>query len=185
MALTCANTLRAGRGAGTATALAATTADLTIAVLVVTVLMGIADQLRAFIGVIGAVLVFGLALDAIAVSRRADPVPRGTATRPRFARAFVLELTQAPALLFGVTAVGPVVTHQLVRNDGWWPWALVGLLGAGLLVSRLLLVSRVADSHRPLARGPYQGLCRVAGFALIGASVAMLAWLAPLALDLG
>lgn len=184
LALACANTLRGGRSAGTTTALAATMADLAIAVLAVTILMAVGEQLRAFVGVVGAVMVFGLGLDAIAVSRRTDPVPRSTATRQRFVHAFVLEISLPQALLFGLTAVGPVITHELARNDGWWPWLLVGLLGAGLLVSRLLMVSRVARSHRPLARGPYRTLCRIAGAGLIGASVAMLIWLGPLALGL-
>ncbi len=185
LALICVNTLRGGRGAGTTTVLAATLADLAIAILAVIVLTGIGDQLRSFVGVVGAVMVFALGLDAIAVSRRTDPVPRGTATRQRFARAFVLEVTLPQSLLFGVTAVGPAIAHELVRNDGWWPWTLIGLLGAGLLGSRLLMVSRVARSRRPLTRGPYRRLCRVAGAALIGASIAMLAWLGPLALGLG
>ncbi|CAN5194967.1 hypothetical protein BH24ACT12_BH24ACT12_13120 [soil metagenome] len=185
LALICANTLRSGRGAGTATALAGTLADLAIAVLGVTILMGIGDQLRSFVGVVGAVMAFGLGLDSIVVSRRTDPVPRGNATRHRFARAFALEVSLPQALLFGLTAVGPVITHELVRNDGWWPWTLIGLFGAGLLGSRLLMVSRVTRSRRPLARGPYRRLCRMAGAALIGASIAMLVWLGPLALGLG
>lgn len=185
LALACANTLRGGRSAGTTTALAATIADLAIAVLAVIILTGIGDQLRSFVGVIGAVMVFGLGLDAIVVSRRTDPVPRSAATRQRFARAFVLEISLPQALLFGLTAVGPTITHALVRDDGWWPWVLVGLLGVSLLASRLLMVSRVASSRRPLARGPYRALCRVAGAALIAASVAMLVWLGPLALGLG
>jgi threonine/homoserine/homoserine lactone efflux protein len=183
LGLASANTLRGGLRSGVASSLAASLADLLIAVLAVTILFGVGDRLASVIGVIGGVMVFGLGLDAMVVASRRDPVPRSAATHRKFLQAALVEFGLPQALLFGLTVVGPVITHLHDSGDAW-PWALVLLMIAGLVAARLGVVVRVARTDRPLARSSYRMVCRVVGVALIVTGVIMIVWFGQYALNI-
>jgi threonine/homoserine/homoserine lactone efflux protein len=183
LALASANTLRGGLRSGVASSLAASLADLMIAVLAVIILFGVGDRLASVIGVIGGVMVFGLGLDALLVASHRDPVPRSAATHRKFLQAALVEFGLPQALLFGLTVVGPVITH--LRDSGdTWPWALVALMIAGLMMARLGVVARVAHTDRPLDRSSYRMVCRVVGVSLIVTGLIMLVWFGQYALDI-
>ena len=183
LALASANTLRGGLRSGIMSTLAASLADLLIAVLAVIILFGIGDRLASFIGVIGGVMVFGLGLDALVVASRRDPVPRSAATHRKFLQAALVEFGLPQALLFGLTVVGPVITH-LRDSDDAWPWALIAVMVAGLVIARLGVVIRVAQTEQPLARSSYRVICRLVGVALMIMGIVMIGWLGQYALDL-
>jgi homoserine/homoserine lactone efflux protein len=183
LALASANTLRGGLRSGIVSSIAASLADLMIAVLAVIILFGIGDRLASIIGVIGGVMIFGLGLDALVVASRRDPVPRSAATHRKFLQAALVEFGLPQALLFGLTVVGPVITH--LRDSGEpWPWALVAVMIAGLVIARLAVVFRVAQTDRPLARSGYRLVCRLVGVALMAMGIVMIVWLGQYALDI-
>jgi threonine/homoserine/homoserine lactone efflux protein len=183
LALASANTLRGGLRSGVASSLAASLADLFIAVLAVTILFGVGDRLASVIGVIGGVMVFGLGLDALVVASRRDPVPRSAATHRKFLQAALVEFGLPQALLFGLTVVGPVMTH-LRDSDDAWPWAVVTLMITGLFVARLGVVIRVAQTDSPLPRSGYRVVCRLVGVSLIVTGLIMVVWFGQYALDI-
>ena len=180
-ALTCANTERAGWGAGTTTAVGATLADVAIGAVAVTILLGVGDRLAGFVGVIGGVMLLGLGLDALMVSRQSRPMPRVAATPNRLVRGFWLDLSQPQALLFGLTVAGPTAVH-LRETDGAFPWPVAVLLAAGLLAGRLVLVRWVALSGRIPTPVRYRVVCWVAGGGLALAGLALMVWLGSYAL---
>jgi threonine/homoserine/homoserine lactone efflux protein len=110
-------------------------------------------------------------------------VPRSAATHRKFLQAALVEFGLPQALLFGLTVVGPVITH-LRDSDDTWPWALVTVMVAGLVIARLAVVVRVAHTDRPLARSGYRRVCRVVGLSLIVTGLVMLVWFGQYALDL-
>ncbi|HYJ66584.1 MAG TPA: LysE family transporter [Nocardioidaceae bacterium] len=183
LALASANTLRGGLRSGVASSLAASLADLLIAVLAVTILFGVGDRLTSVIGVIGGVMLFGLGLDALVVASRQDPVPRSAATHRKFLQAALVEFGLPQALLFGLTVVGPVITHLRDSGDAW-PWALVTLMITGLVLARLGVVIRVAQTDRPLERSGYRVICRLVGVSLIVMGLIMVVWFGQYALDI-
>lgn len=183
LALTSANTLRGGLRSGVVSTIAASMADLLIAILGVVILFGVGDRLASVIGVIGGVMIFGLGLDALIVASRRDPVPRSAATHRKFLQAAVVEFGLPQALLFGLIVVGPVITHLRDSSDAW-PWALVVLLVTGLVVARLSVVIRVARTDRPLDRAGYRIVCRVVGCALMITGLIMIIWLGQYALQI-
>ena len=183
LALASANTLRGGLRSGIVSSIAASMADLLIAVLAVIILFGIGDRLVSIIGVIGGVMIFGLGLDALIVASRRDPVPRSAATHRKFLQAALVEFGLPQALLFGLTVVGPVITH--VRDSGdAWPWALVVLMVGGLVAARIGVVLRVAQTDRPLDRSTYRIVCRLVGVSLMVTGLIMVVWLGQYALDI-
>jgi homoserine/homoserine lactone efflux protein len=182
LALASANTLRGGLRSGIVSTLAASIADLLIAVLAVIILFGVGDRVASVIGVIGGIMVFGLGLDALVVASRYDPVPRSAATHRKFLQAALVEFGLPQALLFGLTVVGPIITH--LRDSGEaWPWALATLMVTGLLIARLGVVFRVAQTDRPLDRSGYRLICRLVGASLIVTGLIMIVWLGQYALD--
>jgi threonine/homoserine/homoserine lactone efflux protein len=182
LALASANTLRGGLRSGVVSAIAASIADLLIAVLAVVILFGVGDRIASVIGIIGGIMVFGLGLDALVVSSRQDPVPRSAATHRKFLQAALVEFGLPQALLFGLTVVGPVITH--LRDSGEaWPWALVTLMITGLVIARLGVVIRVAQTDQPLDRSGYRVICRLVGVSLIVTGLVMIVWLGQYALD--
>jgi threonine/homoserine/homoserine lactone efflux protein len=183
LALASANTLRGGLRSGIVSTIAASIADLLIAVLAVIILFGVGDRIASVIGVIGGVMVFGLGLDALVVASRRDPVPRSAATHRKFLQAALVEFGLPQALLFGLTVVGPIITH-LRDSDDAWPWALVTLMVTGLVIARLGVVIRVAQTDRPLDRSGYRVICRLAGVSLVVLGIIMIVWLGQYALDL-
>jgi threonine/homoserine/homoserine lactone efflux protein len=183
LALASANTLRGGLRSGVASSLAASLADLLIAVLAVIILFGVGDRLASVIGVIGGVMVFGLGLDALVVASRRDPVPRSAATHRKFLQAALVEFGLPQALLFGLTVVGPVITHLRDSGDAW-PWAVVTLTITGLFIARLGVVIRVAQTDRPLDRSGYRVICRLVGVSLIVTGLIMVVWFGQYALDI-
>jgi threonine/homoserine/homoserine lactone efflux protein len=180
-ALTCANTERAGWDAGTTTALGSTVADVAIGAVAITILLGVGDRLAAFVGVVGGVLLLGLGLDALKLSRDRHPMPRVAATPNRLVRGFLLELSQPQALLFGLTTVGPVAV-LLRETDGALPWAVMCLLTAALLAGRLILVRWVARTGRLPAPARYRVVCWLTGGGLSLAGLAAMVWLGSYAL---
>ncbi len=183
LALASANTLRGGLRSGVVSTIAASMADLLIAVLAVIILFGVGDRVASTIGVIGGIMIFGLGLDALIVASRRDPVPRSAATHRKFLQAALVEFGLPQALLFGLIVVGPVITH--LRDSGEaWPWALVAFMVAGLVVARLAVVIRVAHTDRPLDRSSYRLICRLVGAALMITGVIMVVWLGQYALDI-
>jgi threonine/homoserine/homoserine lactone efflux protein len=180
-ALTCVNTERAGWGRGTVTAFGATLADVAIGAVAITILLGVGDRLAGFVGVIGGVMVLGLGLDALKVSREQHPMPRIAATPNRMVGGFLLELSQPQALLFGLTAVGPTVVHLRVSENAF-PWPVAALLAGALLAGRLALVRWVSRTGRIPAPARYRVVCRVAGAVLSLAGPAMMVWLGSYAL---
>jgi threonine/homoserine/homoserine lactone efflux protein len=183
LALTSANTLRGGLRSGVVSTIAASMADLLIAILGVIILFGVGNRLASVIGVIGGIMIFGLGLDALIVASRRDPVPRSAATHRKFLQAAVVEFGLPQALLFGLIVVGPVITHLRDSGDAW-PWALVVLLVTGLVVARLAVVIRVARTARPLDRGGYRVVCRIVGSALMISGLIMIIWLGEYALQI-
>ncbi|HEU0288790.1 MAG TPA: LysE family transporter [Nocardioidaceae bacterium] len=183
LALTSANTLRGGLRSGIVSTIAASMADLLIAILGVIILFGVGNRLASVIGVIGGIMIFGLGLDALIVASRRDPVPRSAATHRKFLQAAVVEFGLPQALLFGLIVVGPVITHLRDSGDAW-PWALVVLLVTGLVVARLAVVIRVARTARPLDRSGYRVVCRIVGSALMISGLIMIIWLGEYALQI-
>jgi threonine/homoserine/homoserine lactone efflux protein len=182
LALASANTLRGGLRSGIVSTLAASIADLLIAVLAVIILFGVGDRVASVIGVIGGIMVFGLGLDALVVASRHDPVPRSAATHRKFLQSALVEFGLPQALLFGLTVVGPIITH--LRDSGEaWPWALVTLMVTGLVIARLGVVFRVAQTDRPLDRSGYRLICRLVGVSLMVTGLIMIIWLGQYALD--
>jgi threonine/homoserine/homoserine lactone efflux protein len=184
LALASANTLRGGLRSGIVSTIAASLADLLIAVLAVIILFGVGDRVASVIGLIGGVMVFGLGLDALVVASRRDPVPRSAATHRKFLQAALVEFGLPQALLFGLTVVGPVITHLRDSGDPW-PWALVTLMVTGLVIARLGVVIRVAQTDRPLDRSGYRLICRLVGVSLIVTGLIMIVWLGQYAFDVG
>jgi hypothetical protein len=173
---------REGRlGAGTTTALGSTVADVAIGAVAITILLGVGDRLAAFVGVVGGVLLLGLGLDALKLSRDRHPMPRVAATPNRLVRGFLLELSQPQALLFGLTTVGPVAV-LLRETDGALPWAVMCLLTAALLAGRLILVRWVARTGRLPAPARYRVVCWLTGGGLSLAGLAAMVWLGSYAL---
>ncbi|MGH3484518.1 MAG: LysE family transporter [Nocardioidaceae bacterium] len=183
LALASANTLRGGLRSGIASSIAASIADLLIAVLAVIILFGIGDRLVSIIGVIGGVIIFGLGLDALIVASRRDPVPRSAATHRKFLQAALVEFGLPQALLFGLTVVGPIITHLRDSGDAW-PWALVLVMVGGLVAARIGVVLRVAQTDRPLDRSTYRIVCRLVGVSLMVTGLIMIVWLGQYALDI-
>ncbi|MGH3455530.1 MAG: LysE family transporter [Nocardioidaceae bacterium] len=183
LALASANTLRGGLRSGIASSIAASMADLLIAVLAVIILFGIGDRLVSIIGVIGGVIIFGLGLDALIVASRRDPVPRSAATHRKFLQAALVEFGLPQALLFGLTVVGPIITHLRDSGDAW-PWALVLVMVGGLVAARIGVVLRVAQTDRPLDRSTYRIVCRLVGVSLMVTGLIMIVWLGQYALDI-
>jgi threonine/homoserine/homoserine lactone efflux protein len=183
LALASANTLRGGLRSGVVSTIAASMADLLIAVLAVIILFGVGDRVASTIGVIGGVMIFGLGLDALTVASRRDPVPRSAATHRKFLQAALVEFGLPQALLFGLIVVGPVITHLRDSGDAW-PWALVAFLVTGLVVARLGVVIRVAQTDQPLDRSSYRVICRLVGAALMVTGLIMVVWLGQYALDI-
>ncbi len=183
LALASANTLRGGLRSGIASSIAASMADLLIAVLAVIILLGIGDRLVSIIGVIGGVIIFGLGLDALIVASRRDPVPRSAATHRKFLQAALVEFGLPQALLFGLTVVGPIITHLRDSGDAW-PWALVLVMVGGLVAARIGVVLRVAQTDRPLDRSTYRIVCRLVGVSLMVTGLIMIVWLGQYALDI-
>ena len=183
VALACANTERAGWRGGATTVVGSTTADVAIAAVAVTILFGVGDRLASFVGVVGGVMVLGLGLDALMVSRDRHPMPRTAATPNRLLRGFWSELTLPQALLFGLTAVGPSIVHLRESEDGF-PWAMVAVIATALMVGRLAMVTWVSRSGEIPRRGRYRVVCWVAGVALSAAGLAMMGWLGAYALGL-
>ncbi len=181
LALTSANTVRGGVRSGAASALAASTADLAIAVVGIVILSGVGDRLASFFGVIGGVMLLAMGLDAIASARRSDAVPHSAASHRRFWRAAVLELGLPQALLFGLTVVAPIITHVHNPADGW-PWLLGGVLAASLTGARLGVVAQVARHGRPIDRLSYRRVCWVIGPALAATGIGVMVWLGANAL---
>jgi threonine/homoserine/homoserine lactone efflux protein len=183
LALASANTLRGGLRSGIVSSIAASMADLLIAVLAVVILFGIGNRLVSIIGVIGGVMIFGLGLDALIVASRRDPVPRSAATHRKFLQAALVEFGLPQALLFGLTVVGPIITHLRDSGDAW-PWALVLLMVGGLVAARIGVVIRVAQTDRPLDRSTYRIVCRLVGVSLMVTGLIMVVWLGQYALDI-
>ncbi|MGH3476494.1 MAG: hypothetical protein ACRDQD_06610, partial [Nocardioidaceae bacterium] len=135
------------------------------------------------IGVIGGVIIFGLGLDALIVASRRDPVPRSAATHRKFLQAALVEFGLPQALLFGLTVVGPIITHLRDSGDAW-PWALVLVMVGGLVAARIGVVLRVAQTDRPLDRSTYRIVCRLVGVSLMVTGLIMIVWLGQYALDI-
>lgn len=182
LALASANTVRGGVRSGAASALAASSADLVIAVVGIVILSGVGDRLASFFGVIGGVMLLAMGLDAIASARRSDAVPHSAASHRRFWRAAVLELGLPQALLFGLTVVGPIITNVNDLDDDGWPWLVGGVLAVSLTGARLGVVAQVARHGRPIDRGSYRRVCWVIGPALAVTGIGVMAWLGRIAL---
>jgi threonine/homoserine/homoserine lactone efflux protein len=155
LGLVLANSLRRGFGSGLLTSLSPLFTDLLIIGTSLTLLQVMPARMVATLGIIGGVVIIGLAIDSLVVARRRDPVPRSAAMRRVVSESAFANLFNPHPWLFWLTAGGALLSTAYNHSPAGAVWFLIGFYGAAVGVE-VICARIVSSSGRPFAPEPYR-----------------------------
>jgi threonine/homoserine/homoserine lactone efflux protein len=172
LGLVVANSLRGGFRSGALTALAPLVTDALVVAACVTVLAALPDRAVAALGVAGAVVVIGIAVQTWAAARRDDPVPQAVATRTVLVQSSLVNLLSPHPWLFWLTAGGPLLVGFLAAGAGHGVAFLVGFY-ALLVGTKVAVAAAVGGAGRLLLPHAYRAALLVTALILALAAVVL------------
>jgi threonine/homoserine/homoserine lactone efflux protein len=155
LGLVLANSLRRGFGSGLLTSLSPLFTDLLIVGTSLTLLQIMEARMVATFGIIGGVVIIGLAIDSLVVARRRDPVPRSAAMRRVVSESAFANLFNPHPWLFWLTAGGALLSTAYDDSPAGAVSFLLGFYGAVVGVE-VVCARIVSSSGRPFAPEPYR-----------------------------
>jgi threonine/homoserine/homoserine lactone efflux protein len=184
LGLVLANSLRRGFGSGLLTSLSPLFTDLLIIGTSLTLLQVMPARMVATLGIIGGIVIIGLAVDSLVVARRRDPVPRTAAMRRVVSESAFANLFNPHPWLFWLTAGGALLSTAYDHSPGRAVWFLAGfyvaLVGVKVVCARI-----VSTSGRPFSPEPYRRALVASAVLLTVSGVLVVIHFFPTLLDLG
>jgi threonine/homoserine/homoserine lactone efflux protein len=184
LGLVLANSLRRGFGSGLLTSFSPLFTDLLIIGTSLTLLQIMSARMVATLGIVGGVVIIGLALDSLVVARRRDPVPRSAAMRRVVSESAFANLFNPHPWLFWLTAGGALLSTAYDNSPAAAAWFLVGFFGA-LLGVEVVCARIVSSSGRPFSPEPYRRALVASAVLMTVMGVFVMVRFFPTLLDLG
>lgn len=184
LGLVLANSLRRGFGSGLLTSFSPLFTDLLIIGTSLTLLQIMSARMVATLGIVGGVVIIGLALDSLVVARRRDPVPRSAAMRRVVSESAFANLFNPHPWLFWLTAGGALLSTAYDNSPAAAAWFLVGFFGA-LLGVEVVCARIVSSSGRPFSPEPYRRALVASAVLMTVMGVFVMVHFFPTLLDLG
>lgn len=184
LGLVLANSLRRGFGSGLLTSFSPLCTDLLIIGTSLILLQVMPVRMVAALGIIGGVVIIGLAIDSLVVARRRDPVPRSAAMRRAVSESAFANLFNPHPWLFWLTAGGALLSTAYDDSPARAIWFLAGfyvaLVGVKVICARI-----VSSSGRPFSPEPYRRALVASALLLTVTGVFVMMHFFPTMLDLG
>jgi threonine/homoserine/homoserine lactone efflux protein len=155
LGLVIANALRGGFRAGALTALAPLLTDALVVAACVTVLAALPTRAVAALGVAGAVVVLGIAVQTWVAAHRDDPVPTAVATRTVLVQSSLVNVLSPHPWLFWLTAGGPLLIGFLAAGTAQGVAFVVGFY-ALLVGTKVAVAALVGGAGRRLSPRAYR-----------------------------
>jgi threonine/homoserine/homoserine lactone efflux protein len=184
LGLVLANSLRRGFGSGLLTSFSPLCTDLLIIGTSLTLLQVMPVRMVATLGIIGGVVIIGLAIDSLVVAHRRDPVPRSAAMQRVVSESAFANLFNPHPWLFWLTAGGALLSTAYDGSPARAIWFLAGfyvaLVGVKVVCARI-----VSSSGRPFSPEPYRRALVASAVLLTVTGVFVMMHFFPTVLDLG